>query len=287
LAENFKKVAFRDRYSEIRAGREEAKQIFGIQVPFILDTNKDLDYSNSSMPRTVILGEYKWNYDIIRIFHKRISILSQKYDIDFKSMIYFCFCHEIGHAKEQRLFEEIGFFPNTVCTHPEGIFFKIDSLSYVAKNLNYNLFIGGICDFSINKELAKHNIKNQLAKKRYFEPTSFQPPSTHEEARQNTILDCLLHLPYYIDIYEHGELDEDEKRALQESQETLIGDKWEKTLSELRKIEFFDPKSKIGIILELFENTLGIQAFLNKVEISHSRLPKFWTKSDYQIMHLP
>lgn len=160
FAQSFKKVAFREfreLYLEALDAQEEAKQIFGVEPPFILDKSRNEE-----------LGEYVWRYDVYKIFYKRIKTLCQKYDVDFESIICFCLCHETGHAKEQRLFEEIGFFPNITKTQGEMVLTKIESTNYVLPSREFdNIFSCGISDFSINKELAKHNVKNQLAK-RYF-----------------------------------------------------------------------------------------------------------------------
>jgi hypothetical protein len=294
FAQSFKKVAFRELYLESLNAQEEAKQIFGVEVPFILDANKKLDRNNCLVSRIEKLAEYDWHCDANRIFYKRIKILCQKYDVDFNSVIYFCLCHETGHAKEQRLFEEIGFFPNTIRRLPEGVPIKIESTNYVLTSRGfYDIFSCGICDFSINEELAKHNIKNQLAKKMFFDTTGLQPVNSHtEEEWHKFVLDCLLRLPLVLTVYEHGELNESERRTLKESQEEVIGDKWEKTLLKLKSTEFFNPKSKIDVILELLENILGIPAFLGinqKREIlfnRYSTLPKFWNKEGYRVMYL-
>ena len=82
------------------------------------------------------------------------------------------------------------------------------------------------------------------------------------------------------------------KIVFKESQEKVVGDKWEKTLSKLKEIEFSNPKSKTDIILELIKNTLGIKAFLGfgqKREIlfrRYSTIPKFWKKERYQVIYL-
>ena len=290
LAQSFKKLAFRDLFSEALQAQKEAKQIFGIEIPFILNAKK-LNRNTFQQSGTQTLAEYDQWYDANIIYYKIIGALCQKYDVNFKLTFHFCFWHETGHAKEQRLFEEIGFCPNIIKTSHEGVPIKIESSTYLLRNpqIVSNIFTCGVCDFSINKELKKHNLTNQLSKKVFFDNTGLRP--IYKE-QNKTVLDCLLHLPHAIDIYEHGELSEIEKDSLKESQEKVVGDKWEKTLSKLKEIEFSNPKSKTDIILELIKNTLGIKAFLGfgqKREIlfrRYSTIPKFWKKERYQVIYL-
>lgn len=292
LVQSFKKVAFRDLYSESLEAQKEAKKFFGIEVPFILDTRHKLEWETLLVSKAVGLAEYDWHYDVNRVFHKKISTVCEKYNVDFDSVIRFCICHETAHAKEQRLCEEIGFFPNTTRHLPEGVRLKIENATYLTTNHSlYDRFSCGISDFSINELLSEHDIKNQLAKKIFF-GTKEQTPNAQREERYRLVLDTLLYLPIVLDIYEHGDLDEDQKRTLKESQESIVGDKWKQTRSILRHIDFFDPRSKIEARIELFKKTLGISAFLGNKEKSkrlfscYSTLPKFWNKKEYQVMYL-
>lgn len=292
LIQSFKKVAFRHLYSESFEAQKEAKKFFGIEVPLILDTRHKLEWDTLLVSKAVGLAEYDWHYDVNRVFHKKISTLCEKYDVDFELVICFCICHETGHAKEQRLFEEIGFFPNTMKRLPNGVCLKIENAMYLTTNHSlYDRFSCGISDFSINELLSEHNIKNQLAKKIFLDTTN-QSPNAQREERSILVLDTLLHLPIVLDIYEHSDLDENQKRILKESQENIVGDKWEQTLSTLRRINFFDPLSTIETKIDLFKKTLGISAFLGSKEKSetlfshYSTLPKFWNKKEYRVMYL-
>jgi len=299
FAQRLKKVVSRELYSEVIDAQQKAKQIFGIEVPFIVDTKQAINSYAFEALRLEKLAQHYWQYDVAKVFHKKIGFLCKEYSIDFKSVILFCVCHETGHAKEQRLFEEIGFFPNTFRILPEGVPITIESSDYVLSShrigeMEYHeVFSFGIRDFSINKELAKHNIRNELAKKGFFGNRGLKDfnVSTREQWH-NYVLDHLLLLPLTIDVYEHGGLCEEEKRVLREAQEKVIGDKWEKALSKLSCIEFFSPKSKRDITMELFKNTLGVPAFLGchqdrKILFrNYSSIPKYWNKKAYQVMYL-
>jgi hypothetical protein len=63
------------------------------------------------------------------------------------------------------LFEEIGFFPNTI-------------------NKPYHLFIAGICDYSINKELLKHGLKNPFERLAFLDKDTQRSVSINTEAKK-------------------------------------------------------------------------------------------------------
>jgi hypothetical protein len=260
-------------YSKAFNAQDIAKQIFGIKLPFVLEEKAELSYGAPFGSVNAILGEYYWQKDIERIYCRRIRTFCEKYELDYNSVIQFCLCHETGHAKEQRLFEEIDFFPNTI-------------------TWRYHPFISGICDYSVNKELLKNDIKNPFERKAFLDKETLRTVFVNtKEAKDNFHFNSLLNLPYNIDAYEHGGLSDDEKIGFKESQEKEIGDKWEKALSKLRSIDFFEPKSKLDIILDLYNEILEIPVPLCKVKTEILRLkfqtiPKFWRKSTYNVIFL-
>ena len=283
-------------YVEAGNSQKLAKQIFGIKVPFVLDNKEELVYTSSPASVNTTWAEYNWLTDVEKIFSKKIYTFCRKHSVDFESMICFCLCHETGHAKEQRLFEESGFFPIAL---PIEVYAKIESTNYVfTRSELLRMFMGGIFDFSVNKELLKNNLKNPFARKAYLDKETLRTSefTTKKEGYSSDLRYryLILNLPLVLDLYEHGGLNESERRTLKENQEKEIGDKWEKTLLKLKSIEFFDAKSKRDIMLELFENTLGIQhAYLvsnvnrkNLLPTGYSELPKFWNKDSYCVMHL-
>jgi hypothetical protein len=238
-------------------------------------------------------AEYNLTTDVEKLYSKKINTFCQKHSVDFESMICFCLCHETGHAKEQRLFEEISFFPMAL---PIEVHANVGLTNYVfARSELFRIFMGGIFDFSINKELFKNNLKNPFERKAYLDKETRRTVNHITKANQHDFLKySLLNLPFNLDTYEYGGLDEVDKEDLKQTQEKVIGDKWEKTLLKLKSIEFFDAKSKRDIMLELFENILGLNVSLvsnaNRKNLlrrtGYSELPKFWNKDNYQVMVL-
>jgi hypothetical protein len=279
FAQHLKKVTDKELYSELLKGQEEAERIWGIKVPFILDGTMSNEHT---LIRGQKLAAHLWYNDANTIFHKGIEILCQKYNVDFNSVLCYCLCHETGHAKEQRLFQEIGYFPFMTRSLP---------LKPILRNNGfYSTFSNGICDFSINQELANQNIINKLAKPMFFDTTGLKEYTSRFRDESELKLTCLLSLPYVLDVYEHSGLNESERRALKESQ-TVMADYWDRTLSSLQSIKFFDPESKINITIELLKELLGVEAFLefedSKILLNrYPTLPKFWNKEAYRIMKL-
>ena len=192
FAQRLKKVTDKELYSELLKGQEEAERIWGIKVPFILD---DTISNEHALIRGQKLAGHLWYYDTNMIFHKGIKILCQKYNVYFNPVLCYCLCHETGHAKEQRIFQEIGFFPFMTRSLP---------INPILRNNDfYSTFSNGICDFSINQELAKQNIINKLAKPMFFDTTGLKEYTSRFREESEHKLNYLLSLPYVLDTYEH------------------------------------------------------------------------------------
>ncbi|MCW4010712.1 MAG: hypothetical protein NWF05_08850 [Candidatus Bathyarchaeota archaeon] len=209
---------------ELAHAQEKAKQIFGLKVPFFLDGRVEAFSNINSVMRGIELADHDWHYDINRIFYKRIVNLSKRYEVDFPSAIRFCICHETGHAKEERLFEEAGFFPYQK-GFMGGVPIEVDSTKYVLGDANfYDSFSCGICDFSVNAELAKNGVVNPVSRRIFFDAPEQKAPTPETKQQWHKVLfDSLCALPHVLNVYEHGELTKDEKAGLKESQERIIG----------------------------------------------------------------
>ncbi|MDT8781101.1 MAG: hypothetical protein IAX22_00445 [Candidatus Bathyarchaeota archaeon] len=112
------------------------------------------------------------------------------------------------------------------------------------------------------------------------------------EQQIHFVYDYLLRLPHVLNVYEYGGLNDRERSALKRSQEQIIGDKFNETLTLLKAISFFDVKQKIDLTIDLLDRLLGVPAFLGSKQGSdilfsrYSTLPKFWNKDGYQTLHL-
>jgi hypothetical protein len=271
IAQNYNKLSSKE-YSEAYSSSEIAKQIFGLKVPFLLDQQAELEYSARYGAVNATPAEYYWTLDYARIYSRRIKTLCKKYELDCNLFTQFCLCHEMGHAREQRLFEEIGFFPNTI-------------------NKPYHLFIAGICDYSINKELLKHGLKNPFERRAFLDKDTQRSASITTKAERDELhFNLLLNLPLTLDVYDYGGLTNEEKAGLKEGYEKLIGNKWEKAHTKLRQIDFFNAESKLDTIVELYgeilEQYLELRRENTRLLRLRNPLPDFWHKSAYNVLIL-
>jgi hypothetical protein len=295
LLQNAKKTINKNLYSEAVEAQKIGKRIFGLKTLYLLDSSVQKS-SESITSISTVLGYYEWEYDILRLFYKHIRVLSEKYGLNYKAIFQFCLCHEVGHAKEQRMFEGIGYFPNKFKMFPEGVIVEIESTKYhltsfqVSGKQFWDVFSCGILDFAINKELSKNRMINELSRSMILDTSAQQ--TQIEGARQTRILESLLLLPHNIDIHQHGELLEDEKRRFEESQKAIVGDKWDSALDILRDIEYSNPENTLNKIIEMFNKILGINAFLsfpidrNSLFRDYSVVPKYWSKDNYRVIFL-
>jgi hypothetical protein len=263
----------------LRKGQEEAKNIWEIEVPFILDNALSNEHD---IIRGRRLAKYLWYNDANVIFNEEIETLCEKYNVNFHSALCYCICHETGHAKEERLFEKFGFFPFKT---------KNSTLNPQLRRRGvYDTLSNAICDFSINRELFNHDIINSLGKPMYFDVIGLQEFTEKHNDKSELNLVNLLSLPHILDIYEHGRLDDADKKAVKDSQKSMAS-YWDKTLSSLKTICFDDPESKINVINELLKSLLDIDAVLmleksSNLFQSYSNIPAFWNKKEYFIMTL-
>ena len=86
--------------------------------------------------------------------------------------------------------------------------------------------------------------------------------------------------------------DDIQKKDLKEIQERVIGAKFDQSLSLLKTLDFFNPKTKIDVTIKMLNDLLGVRAFLSHEEDSkylfarYSTLPKFWSKNAYRTLFL-
>jgi hypothetical protein len=266
------------------------KKIFGIKMPFNFNSKISDNFQQTGYET---LGSYVGWTDSITIFHKIIYGLCKKYNSDYKSVLQFTLIHETGHAKENRLFDEIGFFSDCLYTKKITIPAQINSTIYqIQREKVRDTFLSGVYDFSVNEELKKNQTFDLKSHKVYFGRQNTIIKSC-SKTRTEEILDCLLNLPNKLDMYEHGDLNEQEKITLKESQKKVIGEQWETTLDSLNKIDFFNPELKLAIILELLKNTIGIQAKFVRLNIeeifkdnSEPAIPNIYKKKYYRVLYL-
>ncbi len=297
FSQYLKKATAKELFSEASIAQANGERIFGLRIPYLLDgisikSNKSFTSINTT------LGYYQWEYDLLTLYHKRIEALSQKYHVDYKQLFTFCFCHEVGHAKQQRLFESIGYFPNKFKIWPEGVAVEIESTKYlvtekfpVSSKPFWDAFSCYIQDFAINKVLLQNAMQNELCRPMAFDISA--PAISNDVPRQFIVLESLAMLPHDIDVYEHGGLLQDEKRLFVESKKKILGDKWDIAYALLRKIEFAHPESILEVTIKMFKDILGVHAsfgyspqrrsFLFK---DYSTVPKYWNKDSYEVLFL-
>ena len=96
------------------------------------------------------LGEYNYYEDNITIYINKIQYLTKKYKLNIEKMINYSICHEYGHAKQARIFEEQQYFPNLIGKYRKRVY-DLEGRKIFPKDLHQ--FITNLLDFCINKEL--------------------------------------------------------------------------------------------------------------------------------------
>jgi len=276
-----------------RDAQETGKQIFGLSVPYILD-GSDVRANLSEETNIETLGNYDFKNDIVRIFHKRIHSFCKMYGMNFDAAFLHVFCHEVGHSKEVRIFEEAGIFPYRFNVFNFGCHIKIDSQIYdlnsirIGGRMFYELFMFGIQDYCVNRKIQEFGIRNPLSRTRFLNLPRIQENELTEAQRHELVRRSLLLLPYNIDAYTNGGLTTAEMNVLEEFHEKLVGKKWKLAFSIMKDLEFGAAEKYVSVLCRLFESILDLHVFQRKEKSSslfarYKIIPKFWKKSSYRV----
>jgi hypothetical protein len=273
------------------------KEIFGINIPFLVDGKPAKQIAEKFAAYLEVLAEYDFRNDIVQVYNKRVSRFSERFSVDLDSLILFVICHELGHAREGRLCEESGFFPYTVKISPAPIPFSVNSITYDLRKVQVSgigfprIFLNGISDFAVNRELLKHGLFDPLAAKTFVldAPESMSANLGQEQAHQILIeKSCLL--PHNVDICSHGNVDVKLKGLVEAYYRKLLGDKWDYTVDKMEQLEIAKPWKNVEIAKDLLKKIFGVNSFNMDVG-SHfvfgsSQIPKFWSKDRYSVLFL-
>lgn len=276
--------------------QEKGERIFGIHIPFLLEE----DFIPQDFARQTyigMLGNYDFKNDVIQIYSKALKDLCKRYSINFDSAFLHIFCHELGHAREARIFEEASIFPYRFKIIPTQMRIMLGSRSYELNNIRigrkdfYEVFMFGVRDYGIEKELKKYGIENPLPKISVWALQNIQKNGLTEEQRNRLVIELLLLLPYYVCVYAHGRLTESEREFMEGYFKDLIGDKWKFALKTMNNLEFGSPKKYVSVVCKLFERVLELHVFLGweknkELFRRYKTIPQFWSKNSYQVFYL-
>ena len=95
-------------WTKILLAKTKGESIFEIQATLLLEKTPLHDFNAATYTET--LGRYDIVDDIEIIYSKRIDEYCKKSRLDSDAVLLNTVCHEIGHAKETRLFEKAQFF---------------------------------------------------------------------------------------------------------------------------------------------------------------------------------
>jgi hypothetical protein len=271
------------------------EKIFGIQIPVLLEGDFNA-YDLTQQAYIGTLGRYDFQNDIVRIYAKQIRSFCRKYNMDFESSFVHHVCHELGHAKEARLFEDSGIFPyrfNIISYCP----IKLNSHHYLLNNVKiggrglYKVFMLGIQDYSIERELQKYGIKDRFSKLRVWNIQNLQKVVHLPEQKHRLTVEALSLLPLDICHYVYGELTQEEQLLIEKYYKSLIGDKWSSALRIMDDLQFGNAKKYVDVVCKLFEGILGLNIFLGenyRAELfkRYKHIPQFWNKRSYQVFYI-
>jgi hypothetical protein len=279
-----------------RSAEERGEQIFGLRVPFILDRSEmPAGFSNQTQIQT--LANYDFKIDLLRIFYRRINSVCEMYDLDCDMAFLHVFCHELGHSKEARLFEEAAIFPYRFNFFSFGCPVRIDSQTHDLNSINisgrrfYELFMFGIQDYCVNKKLQESGIKNPLSKTCILSLPEIQMNELTSEQRHELVIRSLLLLPHNVDIYTNGGLRASEMEMLKGFHEKLVGAKWDLASDIMKDLEFGVQEKYVSVLRELFEGILETHVFQrwqksSNLFATYKTIPGFWRKNRYRVFYV-
>jgi len=252
----------------IKEAEEKAISIFDIKIPLTINEE---EFHSVSEP----LGEYNYYEDNIAIYINKIQYLTKKYELNIEKMINYSVCHEYGHAKQARIFEEQQFFPIMIGKYRKCVY---DFERIKISSEDFHQFITNLLDFCINKELKNFEIVDPAVKI----ALDYLEPSGPEEYVQFILTK---NLPKHIGYYEFSGLSESERNDMKSRIVNHVGEKWDYTCEIMRSLEFSNVENYIKKQSKLIEYLLKQRVYykeLSSEEIFRGRnRPTFWNKTSY------
>jgi len=281
-------------WTKILSAKTMGERIFGIKSTLLLEKKPLSDLLLPTYTET--LGKYDFVNDIIQIYYKRIESHCEKLHIDADSVLLNTICHEIGHAKEARLFEKENLFPYRFNVFQGNFPIIINSRSFDLNRIwlgkdFYKIFLIGIQDYAIDAELRKNNIETPLSHIEVQNIPEIQKLNVEKEQWDRLCLETLLLLSHRVNLFANGGLIEQEKKKLEKYNKAIVGDKWNFTVETMKRLEHNSLRNYPDVLCKLFEENLGLKIF-QKMENSktifdcYKNKPELWTSDNYRVFYL-
>ena len=265
------------KYNLLKNAEEKAATIFRLDVPLIIN--------EKSLPKKPIseqMGYYDCYKDKIILYINKIQQVASMFNLNLGKMVTHCVCHEFGHAKQARLFED-----NQVChwkIHKDPLCrIEIESVRIAVKLEEINLVNNWLQDFCIDRELYRHGIPNALAKLMIKDLELTGPEEIVTYVRMKS-------LPRNITLYEFGDLSDSEKNYIETTIKDSIGKDWDTAYNIMKSLELTEIDAYRNVIKIFIETIFRQNAYY--LPITRDRIfegrdrPSFWSETQYDVLHV-
>ena len=256
---------------------QKATKIFQIKVPMIID-EKPLP----NKPSLEQMGYYDCYKDRVVIYINKIQQVVSTFGLELEKMITSVVCHEIGHAKQARIFEDNQVCPWIIQKHRKCCV-KLEGVEIPLKITDISFVNNWVQDFCVNKELFDCGIADISVKVRVKDLKLEGPRDIVSYVRMK-------HLPMDITLYEFGGLSDSERERLKQTIKNCISEKWDTTYDLMKSLHFAGINEYLEVIETLIADIFGQKTcFLPKdsrLIFEGKNRPSFWNKNNYNVLQV-
>lgn len=250
---------------------EEGKRFWKVNVEFLLESSE-----------TTHLATYNPYFDHVEFHSRYIAKNRLKFPDIIDEEIRFAILHELGHAKEARIYEENGLFPwYREILSPKRLQPKEEAgLKKVISN-----FFNYIDDFKVERKLYESGYPKPktiwlLKALKWMEQATKEKSSA--DIREKAA--ALMNLPLSICSFQFCKLLPEERRIIKSYYFKFLGGKrrWKEILGRLNTLRFGDMDVYKELIPEFFQTFFRYKAKLKSVTKRELELKaSLWKKQNY------
>lgn len=266
--------------SKMRKMITTGKNFWGVDVEFLQEDVKE----------TTGVASYDPFFDRVEFHLKWIEKIAKEFPQIIDDEIDFAVLHELGHAKEARIYEEKGLFPysrNILTDIPPGEISEVFNI--------VDTFFDGIEDYKVEKKLFENGFLKPLTWFQQALPNMEQvlkKPGCEVLGRDT----AFMNLPLSMCSYKFCSLSNAQKRVIKSYYLKFLGKRlWEEMVETIDTLEFGKVNTTVEVASALIHDFFGWTVTLGSirrkdleliVKEQHKfaggfMLPSFWRKNNY------
>jgi hypothetical protein len=270
---------------------DDGRKFWKVDIPFLTE----------NMGEEEGIASYSPFFDRVEFHSKHLAVLEEQFPKLIDKEIEYAVMHELGHAKEARMYEENSFWPFTrIMAIPSN------SGSRYEKEIKQidHYFFNGIEDFKVEKKLFNCGyLRTKTIRFHRILPYIQSIMKTLAFPTADDMIDAYMNMPQTLCSYKFcEEISAEEKSIIEEYYVKVFGthEIWKDFVTIIDNLEFGDTGKTINVVSKLLNDLFGYHVSVDsakKEQIEQSirkqfgfeddfALPVLWTKNSYQIYRI-